>query len=158
MRNYQRAANPSVANQSLPNEKTATPDLADRSNSNDDQIARETKMVEELELQRDQMVIMRKLGPSHSETLAIDHAINERKAKIDELRAQPASDAPSKLELANGDVEKSKPTAANKDLGLQDSIVVVDGGSVGSSLIGSPAMNKPKIPSPVVRCQPSWVR
>ena len=53
--------------------------------NNGDQIAQETRMVEELELQRDQLIIMKKYGPGHSAVLAINHAISERMAKIQEL-------------------------------------------------------------------------
>ena len=56
--------------------------------NNGDRIAAERRNVEELELQLDQLIIVRRLGPGHSQVLALKHAINERKAKIEELAAE----------------------------------------------------------------------
>ena len=53
--------------------------------NNAEAISQETRMVEELELQRDQLVIMQKLGPGHARVVAINYAIKERKEKIADL-------------------------------------------------------------------------
>ena len=46
----------------------------------------ENRMVEELELKRDQLIIIKKLGPKHSKVQALNIAIDERKKMIEELK------------------------------------------------------------------------
>ena len=57
---------------------------------NSEQIAGETRGIESLELQRDQLIVTQKIGPGHSQIQALDIAINDRKAKIAELESQGA--------------------------------------------------------------------
>ena len=57
---------------------------------NSEQIAGETRGIESLELQRDQLTVVQKMGPGHSQIQALDIAINDRKAKIAELESQRA--------------------------------------------------------------------
>ena len=54
------------------------------------QIAAESRTIESLELQRDQLIVTQKIGPGHSQIQALDIAINDRKAKIAELESQGA--------------------------------------------------------------------
>ena len=54
------------------------------------QIAAESRTIEGLELQRDQLIVVQKIGPGHSQIQALDIAINDRKAKIAELESQRA--------------------------------------------------------------------
>ena len=55
---------------------------------NSEQIAAETRGIESLELQRDQLIVTQKIGPGHSQIQALNLAINDRKAKIAELESQ----------------------------------------------------------------------
>ena len=54
------------------------------------QIAAESRTIEGLELQRDQLIVTENLGPGHSQIQALDIAINDRKAKIAELESEGA--------------------------------------------------------------------
>ena len=57
------------------------------SNNNAAQIVQEKRMVDELELQRDQLVIVQKIGPDQPQVQALDQAIQGREAKIANLGA-----------------------------------------------------------------------
>ena len=58
---------------------------------NSTQISNERRMVEELELTRDQLIVVKNYGPGHSEVQAYNLAINERKAKIKALSSEGAT-------------------------------------------------------------------
>ena len=58
-------------------------DIQDKS----EQIASEVKMIEELEMQRDQLIVVKNYGPGHNEVQAYNLAINDRKAKVENLTA-----------------------------------------------------------------------
>jgi capsular exopolysaccharide synthesis family protein len=59
-----------------------------KTTDNSAMIASELHRIEELEIARDQLIIVEKLGPGHSRVKAINHAINERKAKVEELDSE----------------------------------------------------------------------
>ena len=67
--------------------KIAAGSLSDPDNAK--LIAHEKRTVEELELQRDQLIILKKLGPEHSEVQAYNLAIKDRNKKIEELKDTP---------------------------------------------------------------------
>ena len=58
--------------------------------TNGDQIAAELRTIEELELQRDQLFVVRNLGPGHASVRSLTLAIDERKAKIAKLEQEGA--------------------------------------------------------------------
>ena len=55
---------------------------------NSEQIGAETRIIEGLELQRDQLIVTQKIGPGHSQIQALNLAINDRKARVAELESQ----------------------------------------------------------------------
>lgn len=55
---------------------------------NSRQVANLLKVIEELEIGRDQLVITQKLGPGHSRVKAMNHAIEEWKAKVELLESE----------------------------------------------------------------------
>ena len=55
---------------------------------NSEQIGAETRIIEGLELQRDQLIVTQKIGPGHSQIQALNLAINDRKARVRELESQ----------------------------------------------------------------------
>ena len=57
---------------------------------NSEQIAAETRGIESLELQRDQLIVTQKIGPGHSQIQALNLAINDRKEKICLLYTSPS--------------------------------------------------------------------
>ena len=64
--------------------RTGTLEISD----NAQQIALEQKAVDELSLQKDQLIIVRHYGPGHSAVVALNHAISERQDKIASLEAE----------------------------------------------------------------------
>ena len=63
------------------------PGFVQSTNDNAIKIVQEKRMVEELELQRDQLVIAQKIGPDQPQVQALNHAIQQRDAKIVNLAA-----------------------------------------------------------------------
>ena len=55
--------------------------------NNSEQIAAEIRLIEGLELQRDQLFVTRNLGPGHADIQALNLSINNRKAKVAELES-----------------------------------------------------------------------
>ena len=83
------------------------------------QIAAESRTIESLELQRDQLFVTKNLGPGHSQIQALNRAISERKAKIAELESQGAKVVGPEPELV---LRSSIDSMKQKVKGLQNII------------------------------------
>jgi len=83
------------------------------------QIAAESRTIESLELQRDQLFVTKNLGPGHSQIQALNRAISERKAKIAELESQRAKVVGPEPELV---LRSSIDSMKQKVKGLQNII------------------------------------